>query len=102
MARVKRGMMAHKRHKKLLNQAKGYQGSRSRRYAVAKQSVMKALSYAFRDRRAPNATSAACGLYASMPRLACVACRTAGSSMGWARLASKLTAKCLLIWPYTT
>ena len=52
MARVKRGMMAHKRHKKLLNQAKGYQGSRSRRYAVAKQSVMKALSYAFRDRRA--------------------------------------------------
>ena len=52
MARVKRGMMAHKRHKKLLNQAKGFQGSRSRRYAVAKQSVMKALSYAFRDRRA--------------------------------------------------
>jgi large subunit ribosomal protein L20 len=45
-------MMAHKRHKKLLNQAKGFQGSRSRRYAVAKQSVMKALSYAFRDRRA--------------------------------------------------
>lgn len=44
--------MAHKRHKKLLNQAKGFQGSRSRRYAVAKQSVMKALSYAFRDRRA--------------------------------------------------
>ncbi|NBU64531.1 MAG: 50S ribosomal protein L20 [Chloroflexia bacterium] len=52
MARVKRGMMAHKRHKKLLNQAKGFQGSRSRRYAVAKQTVMKALSYAFRDRRA--------------------------------------------------
>jgi large subunit ribosomal protein L20 len=45
-------MMAHKRHKKLLNQAKGFPGSRSRRYAVAKQSVMKALSYAFRDRRA--------------------------------------------------
>jgi len=52
MARVKRGMMAHKRHKKLLNQAKGFQCSRSRRYAVAKQSVMKAFSYAFRDRRA--------------------------------------------------
>jgi len=45
-------MMAHKRHKKLLQQASGYQGSRSRRYAVAKQTVMKALSYAFRDRRA--------------------------------------------------
>jgi large subunit ribosomal protein L20 len=52
MARVKRGMMAHKRHKKLLKQASGYQGSRSRRYAVAKQTLMKALSYAFRDRRA--------------------------------------------------
>jgi large subunit ribosomal protein L20 len=45
-------MMARKRHTKLLLQAKGYQGSRSRRYAVAKQTVMKALSYAFRDRRA--------------------------------------------------
>jgi large subunit ribosomal protein L20 len=45
-------MMAHKRHKKLLKQASGYQGSRSRRYAVAKQTLMKALSYAFRDRRA--------------------------------------------------
>jgi large subunit ribosomal protein L20 len=43
--------MAHKRHKKLLEQAKGYWGSRSRRYAVAKQTVMKALSYAYRDRR---------------------------------------------------
>ena len=52
MARVKRGMMARKRHTKLLLQAKGYQGSRSRRYAVAKQTVMKALSYAFRDRSA--------------------------------------------------
>ena len=51
MARVKRGVMAHKRHKKLLEQAKGYWGSRSRRYAVAKQTVMKALSYAYRDRR---------------------------------------------------
>jgi large subunit ribosomal protein L20 len=51
MARVKRGVMARKRHTKLLTQAKGYWGSRSRRYAVAKQTVMKALSYAYRDRR---------------------------------------------------
>lgn len=51
MARVKRGVMARKRHTKLLLQAKGYWGSRSRRYAVARQSVMKALSYAYRDRR---------------------------------------------------
>jgi large subunit ribosomal protein L20 len=51
MARVKRGVMARKRHTKLLLQAKGYQGSRSRRYAVARQTVLKALSYAYRDRR---------------------------------------------------
>ena len=51
MARVKRGVMARKRHTKVLLQAKGYQGSRSRRYAVARQTVLKALSYAYRDRR---------------------------------------------------
>ena len=51
MARVKRGVMVRKRHKKLLQQAKGYQGSRSRRIKVARETVMKALSYAYRDRR---------------------------------------------------
>ncbi len=51
MARVKRGVMARKRHTKLLLQAKGYQGSRSRHFAVARQTLMKALSYAYRDRR---------------------------------------------------
>jgi len=43
--------MVRKRHNKLLQQAKGYQGSRSRRIRVARQTVMKALSYAYRDRR---------------------------------------------------
>ena len=51
MARVKRGVMVRKRHNKLLKQAKGYRGSRSRRIRVARQTVMKALSYAYRDRR---------------------------------------------------
>ena len=51
MARVKRGVMVRKRHNKLLKQAKGYQGSRSRRIGVARQTVLKALSYAYRDRR---------------------------------------------------
>jgi len=51
MARVKRGVMVRKRHNKLLKQAKGYQGSRSRRICVARQTVLKALSYAYRDRR---------------------------------------------------
>ncbi|NWG22180.1 MAG: 50S ribosomal protein L20 [Chloroflexi bacterium] len=52
MARVKRGVMVRKRHNKLLQQAKGYRGSRSRRIRVARQTVLKALSYAYRDRRA--------------------------------------------------
>lgn len=51
MARVKRGVQAHRRHKKILDQAKGYYGARSRVYRVAKQAVIKAGQYAYRDRR---------------------------------------------------
>lgn len=52
MARVKRGVVARARHKKVLKQAKGYYGARSRVYRVAKQAVIKAGQYAYRDRRA--------------------------------------------------
>jgi len=51
MARVKRGTIAHARHKKVLKQAKGYYGARSKVYRVAKQAVIKAGQYAYRDRR---------------------------------------------------
>jgi len=51
MPRVKRGVQAHKRHKKVLDQAKGYYGARSKVYRVAKQAVIKAGQYAYRDRR---------------------------------------------------
>src|SRR5512147_970182 len=51
MPRVKRGVTAHARHKKVLKQAKGYYGARSRVYRVAKQAVIKAGQYAYRDRR---------------------------------------------------
>ena len=51
MARVKRGVTAHARHKKILKAAKGYYGARSRTYRVAVQAVTKAGQYAFRDRR---------------------------------------------------
>jgi|SRR5690606_24074815 large subunit ribosomal protein L20 len=51
MARVKRGVQAHRRHKKVLKQAKGYYGARSRVYRVAKQAVTKAGQYAYRDRK---------------------------------------------------
>ncbi len=51
MARVKRGVIARRRHKKILKQAKGYYGARSRVFRVAKQAVTKAAQYAYRDRR---------------------------------------------------
>ncbi len=74
MARVKRGVTARKRHKKVLKQAKGYYGARSRVYRVAKQAVIKAGQYAYRDRKQKkrqfralwivriNAGARACGL----------------------------------------
>jgi len=51
MSRIKRGVQARARHKKILKQAKGYYGARSRVYRVAKQAVIKAAQYAYRDRR---------------------------------------------------
>ena len=51
MPRVKRGVTAHRRHKKILKLAKGYYGARSRVYRVAKQAVTKAGQYAYRDRK---------------------------------------------------
>jgi large subunit ribosomal protein L20 len=51
MARVKRGTIARARHKKVLAQAKGYNGRRKNVYRIAKQAVIKAGQYAYRDRR---------------------------------------------------
>lgn len=51
MARVKRGVTARAKHKKVMAKAKGYYGARSRVFRVAKQAVIKAAQYAFRDRR---------------------------------------------------
>jgi len=51
MPRVKRGVTAHARHKKVLKKAKGYYGARRKVYRVAKQAVIKAGQYAYRDRR---------------------------------------------------
>lgn len=51
MARVKRGVIARRRHKKVIGQAKGYYNARRKIYRVAKQAVIKAGQYAYRDRR---------------------------------------------------
>ena len=52
MARVKRGVASKKRHKKVLKQAKGYYGNKSRTFRAANEQVMRSGNYAFRDRRA--------------------------------------------------
>ena len=74
MPRVKRGVTAHAKHKKVLKKAKGYYGARRKVFRVAKQAVIKAGQYAYRDRRQRkrqfralwiariNAASRECGL----------------------------------------
>lgn len=52
MARVKRGLMRHKRHKKIIEKASGYWGRKKNVFSRANEQVMKAGQYAFRDRRA--------------------------------------------------
>ena len=51
MARVKRGVTAHAKHKKILKKAEGYYGRRKNTIRIAKQAVEKAMQYAYRDRR---------------------------------------------------
>lgn len=74
MSRVKRGVTARKKHKKILHQAKGYYGARSKIFRSAKQAVIKAHQYSYRDRKCKkrlmrkewiikiNAASRQCGL----------------------------------------
>jgi len=52
VARVKRGVHAKKKHKKILELAKGYRGAKSKTFRAAKEQVMKSLTYAYRDRKA--------------------------------------------------
>lgn len=68
MSRVKRGVVANRRHKKVLKQAKGYYGARSRIFRVAKQAVTKAGQYAFRDRRAKKRVFRSLGSPVLMPK----------------------------------
>ena len=65
MARVKRGVTAHARHKKVIKQAKGYRGRRKNTFKVAKQAVEKSMQYAYRDRRVKKREFRSCLLYTS-------------------------------------
>jgi len=62
MPRVKRGVTARARHKKVLALAKGFRGRRGNVFRIAKEAVMKAGQYAYRDRRTKKRVSVNCGL----------------------------------------
>ena len=62
MARAKRGVKTRRRHKRVLKQAKGYFGRKSKLFRVAHQQVMKSGVYAYRDRRTKNVISENSGL----------------------------------------
>ena len=73
MARVKRGVTAHAKHKKVLKQAKGYYGRRKNTIRIAKQAVEKACSTPIATASARSAPSARCGSSASTPPCASTA-----------------------------
>lgn len=77
MARIKVGVTAHRRHKHILKLAKGYRGAKHLLFRKANETVMKALMYARRDRRAKNASSVVCGLPVSTRLPVLTACPTA-------------------------
>lgn len=77
MARVKRGVIARRRHKKILKQAKGYYGARSRVFRVAKQAVIKRISMPTVTVVTASVHSAPCGSPGSTPVPAPTVCPTA-------------------------
>jgi len=68
MARVKRGTIANKRRKKILKQAKGYKWGRKSKYKMAKQAVMKAGVYSYRDRKVKKGRKGLFGRPISRPQ----------------------------------
>ena len=70
MARVKRGVTTRTKHKRLLDQAKGYYGRRKNTIRIARQAVEKAGQYAYRDRKVKKRCSGRCGSSGSTPRSA--------------------------------
>ena len=70
MARVKRGVTAHKRHKRLLNAAEGRRGTKSRLIKPAREALLHAMAYATSAASSASARCARCGSSASTPRRA--------------------------------
>ena len=99
MARVKRGVTAHAKHKKVYKAAKGYYGRRKNTIRIAKQAVEKANQYAFRDRKRRKRTFRALWIQRLNAAVRPFGLNYAGSSTGWPRPASWSTARCCRISP---
>ena len=83
-----------RRHKKILGKAKGYYNARRKVFRAAKQAVIKAGQYAYRDRRAKKREFRALWIARINAAARATACPTAGSSTGSRRPASRSTARC--------
>ena len=81
MPRANSSVPRHRRHRKVVKQAKGYYGARSRNFKAAKDAVEKSGLYAYRDRDKENANSGVCGLSGSMQLRGNMACPIHGSSL---------------------
>ena len=94
MARVKRGVTSHAKHKKVFKAAKGYYGRRKNTIRVAKQAVEKANQYAFRDRKRRKRTFRALWIQRLNAAVRPFGLNYRSSSTGWPRPASWSTARC--------
>ena len=101
MSRVKRGVTSHARHKKVLAKAKGYYGRRKNTIRVAKQAVTKAGQYAYRDRRTRKRNFRALWIQRINAASRMHGLPYGRLSTGWAKPASRLTARCWPISPFT-
>ena len=98
MARVKRGFVARRRHKKILKFAKGYYGSKHKLFKTANEQVMRSFMYAYRDRRQRKRDFRKLWIIRinAAARLNGLSYSKLMHGSGW--LESKSTAKCWLIW----
>jgi hypothetical protein len=102
MPRVKRGVTARARHKKVLALAKGFRGRRGNVFRIAKEAVMKAGQYAYRDRRTKKRVFRQLWIARINAAARELGMTAASSPTASARPASKSTARCWRISPCTT
>ncbi len=100
MPRVKRGVRAHARHKKVMKMAKGYRGGRRRLYRSAREAVDRALCFAYRDRKVRKREFRNLWIIRINAAVRPFGYPTAGSSINWPGPTSGWTARSWPIWRF--